>query len=133
MFAPDAAAGEDGLLQVREIRELPIAGTSLVTLSACNTSVGPIEGEEGVSSIVHAFLYAGARSAVATYWPVEDTATADLMRTFYSELAGGTSKAEALRRAQLQLEQSQTKMHEPFYWAAFDLVGEGFDSIQEGE
>lgn len=131
VFAPDPAAGEDGLLQVREIRTLPIAGTSLVTLSACDTSVGRVEGEEGVSSIVYAFLYAGARSAVATYWPVEDTATADLMRAFYGELGHGTSKAEALRRAQLRLAHSQTEMHEPFYWAAFDIMGEGSDSIEK--
>jgi CHAT domain-containing protein len=131
VFASDLAAGEDGLLQVREIRTLPIAGTSLVTLSACDTSVGRVEGEEGISSIVYAFLYAGARSAVATYWMVEDASTADLMRDFYGELGRGTAKAEALRQAQLQLAHSQTEMHEPFYWAAFNLMGEGSDSIEK--
>ncbi len=130
VFAPDPVGGEDGLLQVREIQTLPIAGTSLVTLSACDTSVGRVEGEEGVSSIVYAFLYAGVRSAVATYWPVEDTATADLMRDFYNELGHGTSKADALRRAQLRLADSRMEMHEPFHWAAFELIGEGSDTIE---
>ncbi len=129
VFAPDRAAGEDGLLQVREITGLPIAGTSLVTLSACDTSVGQMEGEEGVSSIVYAFLYAGARSAVATYWRVEDTATTELMRVFYLELGHGKTKAEALRTAQLRLAHSQTELGEPFYWAAFELIGEGSDAI----
>jgi CHAT domain-containing protein len=129
VFLPDPATGEDGLLQVREIRELPISGTSLVALSACDTSVGRVEGQEGVSSIVYGFLYAGARSAVSTFWRVEDTATANLMSAFYQELARGTRKAEALRRAQLQLVQSQTAKHHPLYWAAFNLVGEGSDSI----
>jgi CHAT domain-containing protein len=133
VFAPDPAGGEDGLLQAREIRTLPIAGTSLVTLSACDTSVGRVEGQEGVSSIVYAFLYAGARSAIATYWPVEDTATADLMRIFYTELGHGTSKGEALRRAQLQLAHSQTEMQKPFYWAAFDIIGESSDTIEKEE
>lgn len=131
VFAPDSAAGEDGLLQVREIRRLPIVGTSLVTLSACDTNVGRVEGEEGISSIVYAFLYAGARSAVATYWMVEDTATADLMRDFYGELARGTAKAEALRQAQLQLAHSQTELRQPFYWAAFNFMGEGADNIEK--
>lgn len=130
VFAPDPAGAEDGLLQVREIQALPVNGTSLVTLSACDTSVGRVEGEEGVSSIVYAFLYAGARSAVATYWAVEDTATASLMRVFYNELKRGTNKAEALRRAQLAVANSQTEMHEPFYWAAFEMIGEGTDSIE---
>ena len=129
VFAPDAAAGEDGLLQVREITGLPIVGTSLVTLSACDTSVGQMEGEEGVSSIVYAFLYAGARSAVATYWKVQDTATTDLMRALYLELGHGRTKADALRAAQLQLARSQTELRQPFYWAAFELMGEGSDKI----
>jgi CHAT domain-containing protein len=84
-----------------------------------------------VSSIVYGFLYAGARSAVATYWRVEDTATADLMRAFYGELGRGTSKAEALRRAQLRPAHSETEMHEPFYWAGFDIMGERSDSIEK--
>jgi CHAT domain-containing protein len=129
VFAPDPVSGEDGLLQVREIRTLPIAGTSLVTLSACDTSVGRIEGEEGISNIVYAFLYAGARSAVATYWKVEDDATADLMQDFYTELGHGAEKAEALRQAQLQMAHSQTEIRKPFYWAAFNLSGEGSDNI----
>jgi CHAT domain-containing protein/tetratricopeptide (TPR) repeat protein len=131
VFLPDVKMGEDGLLQVREIRDLPISGTSLVTLSACDTSVGRIEGQEGVSSIVYGFLYAGARSAVSTFWTVEDTATANLMAVFYNELGRGTGKAEALRRAQLQLVRSQTGMRRPLYWAAFNLMGEGADSILE--
>jgi CHAT domain-containing protein len=84
VFGADPAAGEDGLLQVREIRELPFTRTKLVTLSACDTSVGRIDGEEGVSSIVYAFLYAGARSAVASYWILDDSSTTELMKTFYT-------------------------------------------------
>jgi CHAT domain-containing protein len=48
VFAADPQANEDGLLQVREIRQLPLRNTSLVTLAACDTNVGRIEGEEGV-------------------------------------------------------------------------------------
>jgi CHAT domain-containing protein len=132
IFTPDVKSGEDGLLQVREIQRLPIAGTELVTLSACDTGVGPVAGEEGVSSIVYAFLYAGAHSAVATYWEIEDTATANLMRVFYRELERGRPKADALRQGQLELLSSHSDMREPFYWAAFDLVGEGSDGISRG-
>ena len=133
VFAPDTKSGEDGLLQVREIRMLPIAGTGLVTLSACDTSVGRVEGQEGISNMVYAFLYAGARSAVATFWKVEDTATAKLMGRFYTELGQGTQKAEALRQAQLELAHSSNSLRLPFYWAAFNLTGEGSDNIKTGE
>jgi CHAT domain-containing protein len=133
VFAPDTKSGEDGLLQVREIRKLPIAGTSLVTLSACDTSVGRVEGQEGISNIVYAFLYAGARSAVATFWKVEDTATAQLMARFYTELGHGTQKAEALRQGQLELAHSSNRLRLPFFWAAFNLTGEGSDNIKTEE
>jgi CHAT domain-containing protein len=53
------------------------------------------------------------------------------MGAFYNELEHGTGKAEALRRAQLQLVRSQTGMRRPLYWAAFNLMGEGADSIFE--
>jgi hypothetical protein len=53
-----------GRTQVREIRNLRLRA-SLVTLSACNTGVGPI-GEEGVANIVNAFIEAGSQSVVST-------------------------------------------------------------------
>ena len=53
VFAPDPTGAEDGLLQVREIRELHLK-TKMVTLSACNTGVGPV-AEAGVTNLVNAF------------------------------------------------------------------------------
>jgi len=49
----DPKSGEDGLLQVREIRDLNLAA-DLVTLSACDTGVGALEGEEGIANLVRA-------------------------------------------------------------------------------
>ena len=130
VFASDPAAGEDGLLQAREIRRLALADTNLVTLSACDTSSGRVEGQEGVNSIVYAFLYAGARSAVASFWPAEDSATSQLMKAFYSHLANRTTKAESLRIAQLELLRQGGDMSKPLYWAGFNLTGEGQETIE---
>ena len=129
VFGEDSASGEDGLLQVREIRRLPLSNTSLVTLSACDTNVGRIEGQEGVNSIVSAFLYAGAHSAVASFWKVADSATSDFMRNFYAELLSGKSKAEALRMAQLSFVR-RVENTKPIHWAAFHLMGEGANSLE---
>ena len=57
VFAPENPAKNDGLLQVREIRNLRL-NADLVTLSACDTGVGPV-GEEGVENIVNAFIDGG--------------------------------------------------------------------------
>ena len=61
VFAPEqSSSNEDGLLQVREIRGLHLKA-KLITLSACNTGVGPVE-EAGVANLVNAFIEAGADS-----------------------------------------------------------------------
>jgi CHAT domain-containing protein len=117
-FAPKKGGEDDGLLQVREIRQLHLQA-SLVTLSACNTGVGPV-GEAGVNNLVTAFIDAGARSVVSTLWDLEDHATTELMTDFYANLKDET-KAEALRKAQLVL---LKEGFGPFYWASFEIVGD---------
>ena len=129
VFASDDS-NDDGLLQVREIRRLPLATTALVTLSACDTSAGPVEGEEGVFSIVDAFLDAGARTAVATYWMIEDSSTSELMKIFYTSLSHGQRPAAALRDAQLGLLNQVQEAKAPFYWAAFNVTGDGSRAIE---
>lgn len=119
VFAPQSSPADDGLLQVREIRTLPL-NSELVTLSACDTGVGPV-GEEGVANIVNAFIEAGAQSVVSTLWEVEDRPTAQLMIAFYRHLSHREGKAEALREAQLELLKSGNP---PYYWAGFELDGE---------
>jgi hypothetical protein len=56
-------------------------------------------------------------------WNVSDSSTRELMREFYRELARGTGRAEALRRAKLQL-LHQPKFAHPYYWAAFIPAGD---------
>ena len=58
VLGADPKAGEDGLLQVREIKKLRL-NAELTTLSACDTGVGKLQGEEGVSDLAEAFLAAG--------------------------------------------------------------------------
>ena len=124
VFAPENPPIDDGLLQVREIRQLHL-NAGLVTLSACDTGVGPV-GEEGVADIVNAFIEAGAQSVVSTLWAIDDQATAKLMIDFYGQLGQGASKAAALRHAQIDMLKSGEP---PYYWAGFELDGEPGDSV----
>lgn len=119
IFAPQRETTDDSLLQTREIRNLRL-NASLVTLSACNTGVGPV-GEEGVANIVNAFIEAGSRSVVSTLWELEDHATTHLMTVFYDHLGHHEGKAESLRQAQLEMLHSGAP---PYYWAGFVLDGE---------
>jgi CHAT domain-containing protein len=124
----DPASHDDGLLQVREIIRLRF-NADLVTLSACNTGVGKLEGEEGVTNLVEAFLVSGAKSVVASLWSADDTYTLDLMERFYTHIAEGQDKAAALRQAKLDLLAKFGKQVPPYYWGAFVLVGDGGSPI----
>lgn len=79
---------------------------SLVTLSACESGLGPYSAGEGYLGFAQAFFLAGARSLLLSLWEVDDRATALLMVRFYENLLGKRqglarpmSKTEALKEA----------------------------------
>jgi CHAT domain-containing protein len=89
-----------------------------------------VEGLAGLNSLVQAFLMAGAHSVVASTWPAEDNATAELMRLFYSHLRSGADKAEALTLAKRDLIAKYGSNAQPFLWAGFRLVGDPHGTIE---
>ena len=119
---------EDGLLQLREILRLPLSA-DLVTLSACQSALGDLVTGEGMIGMARAFFYAGTDSVVATLWNVDDRASALFMEHFYRNLRGGASKAEALRRARLELRHDRRYRH-AYFWAAYVLIGSGSDGVE---
>lgn len=116
-LSPDASS--DGMLHVAELEQGALRG-HLVVLSACETIGGPLLEGEGIMGLARGVLAGGARSVVATQWPVGG-ASAGLMRVFYDSLRAGASAPAALRAAQLALRTSDTTAH-PFYWGAWELV-----------
>jgi CHAT domain-containing protein/tetratricopeptide (TPR) repeat protein len=114
---------DNGLLQAWEIFESMRLDADLVTLSACDSAMGSEMGGEGLLGLTRAFQYAGARSVLASLWSVSDLSTADLMKRFYGHLRAGKAKDEALQAAQVELMHS-SKFSHPYYWAAFQLVGD---------
>ena len=129
VLGADPKSGDDGLLQVREIIRLRL-NAELTTLSACDSGVGKLQGQEGVSNLVEAFLVAGSKSVVASLWNVDDASTSALMEDFYKRLAQGEPTSSALRNAKLDLLARFGDQESPYYWAAFISVGETFAPIQ---
>ena len=123
ILGTDPKSGDDGLLQVREIVRLRL-NAELTTLSACDTGVGKLQGQEGVSNLVEAFLVAGSRSVVASLWSGDDTFASALMDRFYQRLGEGEDTSSALRSAKLDLLTKYGDQVSPFYWAAFVAVGQ---------
>ena len=101
----------------RRYQEEPV---ELLVLSACETAAGDDRAALGLAGVA---LQAGARTAVATLWFINDESTADMISEFYRQLDESTlSKAEALRAAQIYLLE-QPRYRHPSYWAPFLLIG----------
>ena len=120
----DAAAGEDGFLQASEVVHFRLSA-DLVVLSACDTAIGPIGGEEGIATLSRAFLLAGAKTVVSTLWSIEDSSSLALMRQFYAHLAAHLPADRALAEAKRDIIRKFGRTAPPYYWAAFTLEGAG--------
>jgi len=100
--------GDGTFLSLAQIKSLPnvFGGVELLTLSACNTATGSsgANGKE-VEGFGVLAQRQGAKSVVASLWPVADRSTKLLMQEFYRarEAQQGQSKIAALRAAQLKL------------------------------
>jgi CHAT domain-containing protein len=127
---------------------------NLLVLSACSTALGDEQAELGFAGLAVA---SGAKSALASLWEVSDEGTLGLMTEFYRQLrvprgeGNATIKAEALRRAQLEMLRGRVRIEDgmlrvegksevvtlppeiavrgdrvlshPYYWAAFTMIG----------
>lgn len=135
-------------LKLNNIRDVNWQNPSveLLVLSACRTAVGDDEAELGFAGIT---LQSGAKSALASIWNVSDTGTLALMSEFYQQMGSTSTKAEALRQAQLKMLRGEVRvdndklqlsrgemplptgvdraeasdLSSPYYWAAFTMVG----------
>jgi CHAT domain-containing protein len=91
----------------------------LLTLSACDTAAGDDRAALGLAGVA---LRAGARSAVATLWSINDEVSAELISEFYVKLANPElSRAEALQAAQIGVLRAPRTRH-PAYWSPFLLI-----------
>ncbi|MEW6208783.1 MAG: CHAT domain-containing protein [Acidobacteriota bacterium] len=116
---------EDGILQMNEIFNLKL-DADLVVLSACRTGLGRLVSGEGIIGLVRAFLYAGSSNVVVSLWNVQDQSTARFMKRFYKRLKEGRGQSEALRKAKLDMINSDIPLYRhPYYWATFVLAGIG--------
>jgi CHAT domain-containing protein len=101
---------QDGFLQMREIY------------------LGEFIKGEGIEGINRAFFYAGASSVLMSLWAVNDQASYQLMERFYLHLRSSDSIMSALRKAKLELIDSNTLSH-PYYWAGFIVSGKADEVI----
>jgi tetratricopeptide (TPR) repeat protein/CHAT domain-containing protein len=112
---------EDGILTAYEISQMNLSNTELVVLSACETGLGEIEGNEGVYGLQRAFKIAGAKYLIMSLWSVNDKSSKELMTDFYEQwLTNGLTIPQAFRKAQSDMREIYSDS--PFRWAGFVLV-----------
>lgn len=126
---------DDGILTALEASQLQLEGVELVVLSACETANGSATAGEGIVGLVRGFRQAGARTVLASLWPVSDLATAMLMEQLYARAyrrAARPPMAAALRESALALRGLEVKGDDgrparpfahPRFWAAFVAYG----------
>ncbi|HEY9669258.1 MAG TPA: CHAT domain-containing protein, partial [Coleofasciculaceae cyanobacterium] len=145
--------GSGERVTLADIDKWKLADVDLVVLSACRTAAsGELGNGEEILGFGYQIQRTGAEAAIASLWYVSDGGTQALMDAFYAALqTGKTSKAEALRQAQVALitgdsnalskergglgpvqrienstpSQVNTRLSHPYYWAPFILIGNG--------
>jgi len=78
-----------------------------------------VKNGDDVIGLNRGFLYAGAKSILASLWDVADESTEYLMIDFYKNLNSMDMRI-ALQQAQLS---TMGKYQHPLHWAAFQITG----------
>jgi len=108
----------EALIRPSKYRGRPV---ELLVLSACQTAAGDDRAALGLAGVA---VKAGARSALATLWFVNDQSTATLITEFYTQLlrSPSVSKARAMQAAQISLLGDRRYRH-PCYWSPYLIIG----------
>lgn len=109
----------DSYLSLYDLYQLKLPA-ELVALSGCSTGLHVVAAGDELLGLARGLLHAGAETSMLTLWDVQDQSSAQLMKFFYTNLAGGSGKALALQQAMQQL---KSDLPHPYYWAPFILVG----------
>lgn len=123
---PDPQTEEDGILTAYEVAQTDLRNTELVVLSACDTGLGDIKGNEGVYGLQRAFKTAGVRYILMSLWAVNDEKTYEFMTRFYAlHLQEGRSIPEAYQITQSEMRRKYALPFNPRNWAGFILMTNG--------
>ena len=108
----------EALIRPSQYRGKPV---ELLVLSACQTASGDDRAALGLAGVA---IKAGARSALASLWFVNDQSTSALISEFYHQLreSPSVSKARALQAAQIKMLNDRRYRH-PCYWAPYLIIG----------
>lgn len=115
----EATDGDNGILTAYEISNMDLSNTKLVVLSACQTGLGDIKGNEGVFGLQRALKMAGVKNIIMSMWSIPDKETQEFMGIFYNYCFSGESIQNSFTLAQREMQIKYPD--EPYKWAGFVL------------
>lgn len=119
LLTSDAKLTMDRLAQIVGVFKFRDDPLELLILSACETAAGDDRAALGLAGVA---IKAGARSAVATLWNINDQASSELVVEFHRELKDPSiSRAVALQRAQIKMLTNPRYDH-PGFWSPYLLI-----------
>jgi len=83
-FSKDSITTENNcILSAYDISQMDLSNTNLIVLSACQTALGDVEGDE-VFGLQRAFVMSGVKTMIITLWNIRDDVGYYFMTTLYS-------------------------------------------------
>ena len=111
---------EDGILTAYEVANMYLPNTRLVVLSACETALGDIRGNEGVYGLQRAFKMSSVQNLIMSLWKVPDNETVEFMSLLYKNIFKKQSVDDAFYGAQSFMRKKYPD--DPYKWAAWVLI-----------
>lgn len=112
--------GHDGRLHAHEVLPMDLHGLELITLGACETSLGRVDVGDNPRGLPAALLLAGAAAVIGTLWEVVEDVSTTFFTHLYRRLEhDGDDVVTAFASAQ-----REARKHHPQYrdWGAFTLT-----------
>lgn len=113
----------NGRVTVEDLLKVRFKPQSLAFLASCDTN--NVFNSEGIVSLAWAMLGSGSSSIISAQWEANDRSTELFAEEFYKKYREGVSAAEAIQAASIAMIRNKSaRSHEPYYWAAFTLLGD---------
>lgn len=113
-----SGAGPEVVLRPSHLASTNLQSVSLLTLSACQTGMSNVRKGAEAIGFVRGAMVGGAHRVMLTNWVVEDRATQEFFKAFYTRIGLEMPFVDAYRDAVVEL--SKRYAH-PFFWAAYAM------------
>jgi CHAT domain-containing protein/tetratricopeptide (TPR) repeat protein len=121
----------DGAVRVADVA-LQSLRAEVAVLSGCETALGTHVRSEGLVGLTSTLLARGARTVVASLWPVPDEIGARQMSEFYQHMLRDSMAPEAALGAVMRSSAVRERSSDPALWGAFQISIAALDSGQPG-